>query len=85
MSGCLRNLRSGTLTNVDRYASNVAVQPVLSLEELAEAMGHAAPATADDVTITLDGRRIDSREAALEWLAEVEAVRAAERAANDNA
>ncbi len=68
-----------------RYAEKVAVQPVLSLEELAEAMRHAAPATADDVTITLDGRRIDSREAAREWLAEIEVVRAAERVANDNA
>jgi hypothetical protein len=85
MSGCSSNLRPGASNIADRYAANVAAQPVLSLEELAEAMRHAAPATGDDVTITLDGRRIDSREGALEWPAEVEAVRAAERAAEGDA
>ena len=33
----------------------------------------AAPSTADDVSITRDGRRLDSRSAVVEWLAEVEA------------
>jgi hypothetical protein len=63
----------------------MAAQPVLTLEQLSEKRRHSSPATADDVTITLDGRRIDSREAALAWLAEVDAVRAAERAAKVDA
>jgi hypothetical protein len=36
-------------------------------------------ATADDVSVTRDGRRLDSREAVVAWLAEVEADRAAGR------
>ena len=39
----------------------------------------APPATDDDVSITRDGRRLDSKEAVLAWLAEVEADRAAGR------
>ena len=39
------------------------------------------PPTPDDVTILWDGRRLDSREAVMEWLAEVEAKRAEEAAA----
>jgi hypothetical protein len=38
----------------------------------------AAPSTADDVSITRDGRRLDSRTAA-EWLAEADADHAAGR------
>lgn len=56
----------------------MSVEPVLTAEELAEALRHAPPATPDDVTVLSDGRRIDSREIALEWLAEL----AAERGAN---
>jgi len=37
------------------------------------------PPTSDDVTITLDGRRLDSKEKDLAWLAEVEVDRAAGR------
>ena len=55
----------------------MAAQPVLTAEELAEAMRHAPPATPDDVTILPDGRRIESRESALAWLAEVAAAREA--------
>jgi hypothetical protein len=44
-------------------------------------MRHAEPPTDDDVTILWDGRRLDSREAVMEWLAEVEAKRAEEAAA----
>lgn len=57
----------------------MAVQPVMTAEELAEALRHAPPPTPDDVTILRDGRRIDSRESAMAWLAEL----AAERAAAD--
>jgi hypothetical protein len=35
------------------------------------------------VTITLDGRRIDSKEKAIAWLAEIEADRAAGKTAAD--
>jgi hypothetical protein len=59
----------------------MAAQPVLTVEELAEALRKAPPPTEDDVTILWDGRRLDSREAVLEWLAEVEAKRAEEAAA----
>ena len=38
-----------------------------------------APSTPDDVSITRDGRRLDSKEAVEAWLAEVEAERAAGR------
>jgi hypothetical protein len=55
----------------------MAAQPVLSAEELAEGLRNAPPATADDVTILPDGRRIDSRERALAWLAELAAAREA--------
>jgi len=55
----------------------MAAQPVLSAEELAEAMRNASPATRDDVTVLADGRRIDSRESALAWLAELAAAREA--------
>lgn len=43
----------------------------MSAEEWFEGLRHAAPPGPDDVTITLDGRRLDSREAVLGWLAQV--------------
>jgi len=52
-------------------------------EEVIERMGHAAPPTPDDVTILWDGRRLDSREAAMDWLAEVDATRAADAVGAD--
>jgi hypothetical protein len=55
----------------------VVAKPVLTAEELAEALRHAEPATPDDVTVLPDGRRIDSRESAMAWLAELDATRAA--------
>ncbi len=51
----------------------------LSGDEFVARVPAAAPATADDVSITLEGRRLDSKEAVLAWLAEVEAERAAGR------
>lgn len=53
----------------------------MTAEEWFEGMRHAGPPTDDDVTIPWDGRRLDSREAVMEWLAEVEAKRAEEVAA----
>jgi excisionase family DNA binding protein len=51
----------------------------LSGDEFVARVRAAAPAIADDVSITLEGRRLDSKEAVLAWLAEVEAERAAGR------
>ena len=53
----------------------------MTAEELVERVRHAPPPTEDDVTILWDGRRLDSREAVMEWLAEVAAKRAEEAAA----
>ena len=50
----------------------MAAQPVMTAEEWFEGMRHAAPPTPDDVTILWDGRRLDSREVVMEWLAEIE-------------
>ncbi len=54
-----------------------------SAEDVIERMSHGAPPTPGDVTILWDGRRLDSREAVLEWLAEVDAKRAEEPAGAD--
>lgn len=62
----------------------MAAQPVRTVEEVAEGLRHAPPPTPDDVTILWDGRRIDSKEAALQWIAELEAECAA-HAARDSA
>jgi len=59
----------------------MAAEPVMSAEELFERVRHAPPPTDDDVTILWDGRRLDSKDKVLEWLAEIEAVRAEEAAA----
>ena len=60
----------------------MAAKPVLTAEELIEHVRNAGPPTPDDVTILWDGRRLDSREAVMEWLAEVKVARA-EEAASD--
>jgi len=49
------------------------VEPVLTFEELAEAVKHAPPPTDDDVSITWDGRVINTKEKLLAVLREVEA------------
>jgi hypothetical protein len=51
-----------------RIREVMAAQPVMTAEELAEALRHASPSTSDDLTILPDGRRIDSRESAMAWL-----------------
>jgi hypothetical protein len=51
--------------------------PVRNAEELATELRGAAKPSSDDVTILWDGRRIESRENALAWLAEVAATREA--------
>jgi hypothetical protein len=40
----------------------------MTAEELIERMRDAQPPTADDVSITVDGRRLDSPEAVKRWL-----------------
>lgn len=59
----------------------MAAQPVMTLEELAEALRHAPPPTEEDVSILWDGRRLDSKEAVMQWLAELDAERARDAAA----
>lgn len=51
----------------------------LSGDEFVARVRAAAPSTPDDVSITRDGRRLDSKDAVLAWLAEVEADRQAGR------
>lgn len=41
-----------------------------------EELEHLPPRTSDDVTITKDGRRLDTKEKVLAWLAELERLRA---------
>lgn len=47
--------------------------------QLAEAARMTPPATADDVSITQDGRRLTSRDEVLEFLAELDAQRGESR------
>ena len=61
----------------------MAAEPVMTAEDLFERVRNAPPPTDDDVTILWDGRRLESRQAVMEWLAEVEAKRAEEAAASD--
>jgi hypothetical protein len=58
----------------------MAVEPVMTAEEWFKGMRDARPPTLDDVSILWDGRRLDSREAVMKWLAEIEAKRAEESA-----
>lgn len=65
------------------YPGQVSETRSRSLRDLSEDLRDADPATADDVTVLLDGRRLDSKAKVLSWLAEVEADRAAGRSALD--
>ena len=56
----------------------MSVKPVANLEQVAEELKGAPPATGDDVPEDLQGRRLDSPEKVLAWLAEVNAARAVE-------
>jgi hypothetical protein len=51
--------------------------------EWAELMHTAGAPTEDDVTVLLDGRRLDSRESVEAWLTEVDAIRVLEAATTD--
>jgi hypothetical protein len=63
----------------ETYAGEVGKRRrVLTAEEwMAAASKIDRPPTPDDVSITLDGRRLDFKEKVLEWLAEIEAERKA--------
>jgi len=52
---------------------------VRSFDEIAEMMRNAPPATADDVTILADGRRLDTAEKVRAWVDEMNAERASEQ------
>jgi len=58
-------------------------QRAKTVAEWAERMHSAAPPTEDDVTVLLDGRRLDSKESVEAWLKEVEALRVLEAATHD--
>lgn len=68
-------------TPLPRRMRVMTTQPVMTVEELAKSLRHGRLPTEDDVTILWDGRRIDSKEAVLQWLAELDAGRAEESAA----
>jgi hypothetical protein len=57
------------------------VERVLTRKEFNEMLRDAPPPTVDDVSITIDGRRLDSKEAVLEFFAQLDAELAAETAA----
>lgn len=44
----------------------------VSIADLEAAMREGGPPTPDDVSITNDGRRLDSKRAVLDWLADLE-------------
>ncbi|MDQ6727164.1 MAG: hypothetical protein M3066_13510 [Actinomycetota bacterium] len=51
--------------------------PVVSGADWVESVHRAGPSTPDDVSVTWDGRRLDSKDKVFAFLAEVEADRAA--------
>lgn len=55
--------------------------PVLTLDQLTDAMRSAAPCDDDAAIVTCDGRRLGSREAVLAFLAELDAERRSDAAA----
>jgi hypothetical protein len=60
------------------YTGSMTTGPATTVAELAERMRFAKHPTEDDVTVLPDGRRLDSKEAVVAWLIEVDAIRAAE-------
>jgi hypothetical protein len=67
------------------YSGDVVAKRAKTIVEWAERMRSAGPPTEDDVTVLLDGRRLDSRETVEAWLKEVEAIRVLEAATRDSA
>ena len=66
-----------------RYAWCVAAEVIhMSLEDFEQ--GFVGPPTPDDVSVTADGRNLDSKEAVLAWWAEVGPEVEAEEAARQH-
>ncbi len=66
------------------YPEHVSADRVATtFEQLAESHRRALPPTPDDVTVLFDGRRLDSKEKVLAWLAEIDSDQAAGRSALD--
>jgi hypothetical protein len=71
---------AGDITEALAYAEATGpgkpeVIRVLTRDEFNEMLRDAPPPTIDDVSITHDGRRLDSKEAVLEFIAELDAER----------
>jgi len=62
----------------------VTTSTAKTVGELAKRMRLAGRPSDDDATILVDGRRIDSKEAAEQWLLEVDALRASRAALGDS-
>jgi len=72
------DVHRGRLWASASYDGHVAA-PVKSIEELQERVDmYARPRSADDVSITSDGRRLDTKEKVLEFLEELARERAAD-------
>jgi len=65
------------VSKVSHHDHDGGAEPILTFEELAEAVKHAPPPTDDDVSITWDGRVINTKEKLLAFLKEIDAERAA--------
>ena len=65
------------MSKVSHHDHDDTAELALTFEELAEASRHAPLPTDDDVTVTWDGRVIDTKEKLLAWLKEIDAERAA--------
>jgi len=76
---------SASLQITPFYNGHVVAQRAKTIVEWAERMRSAGPPTEDDVTVLLDGRRLNSRETVEAWLKEVEAIRVLEGATRDSA
>ena len=66
-----------------QYNGGVVRQRARTVVEWAERMHEVAPPTEDDVTVLLDGRRLDSRESVEAWLKEVDAIRVRDAVTHD--
>jgi hypothetical protein len=75
--------RSASSQVTPLYNGGVIRQRATTVAEWAERMHSAEPPTEDDVTVLLDGRRLDSRESVESWLRELEALRRLEAATDD--
>lgn len=82
--------RPAHTSNRGRYDHNVKpvkpvkpVRRVVTAEDLKRTFADPRPSTPDDVCITRDGRRLDTREKLLAFLVEIDAIPAPEPAVDD--